>query len=106
MLSKKLEKILCNLISDDKETFNISAQECDITDIEKLIEEGYFLIVEDVSTMSGREYMVRPSYKALNYKKEKRKYYKEKAIEYGKYAITTAIAIAGLIIAVLAYLKE
>ena len=109
-LNNNLESLLKNLLEKyQNEPMNINSSICERNEIEHLIEENYFKIHCSNDSLSGWMYFVYPTQKALTYFEDKKQYRKQKrksqVIEWARYGITTIIALAGLIVAIIALTK-
>ena len=110
LLNANLENLLKKLLESYKdEPMNVNSLTCERNEIEHLIEENYFKIHCSNDSLSGWCYFVYPTQKAITYFEDKKSYNKQKRnskiIEWLRYGITTAIAIAGLIVAIIALTK-
>ena len=110
LLNKNLENLLEKLLKKyQDEPMNINSSVCERNEIEHLIEGSYFKIHASKDSISGWIYFVYPTQKAITYFEDKKRYKKQKRnskiIEWTRYGITTIIAVAGLIVAIIALVK-
>lgn len=106
LLDKNLELLMQNLL--EKEIHSVSENECQKSEIDYLIENGYFTMI-DQSTFDGWKYEITPTQRGKYYFENKRKYIKaqqrEKAIQWIRFVVPVIISIGALVVSIIALCK-
>lgn len=106
LLDKNLELLMQKLL--EKDIHYVSENECQKSEIDYLIENGYFT-KNDYSTFDGWKYEITPTQKGKYYFENKRKYIKAQqrkiAIQWIRFVIPVIISIGALAVSVIALCK-
>lgn len=106
ILDKNLELLLKKLL--ENETTCVSKKECEQSEIDSLIKNGYFT-KNDASSLSEWQYLIEPTQKGKYYFSNKQAYIKafrrEKTIQWVRYAIPEIISFAALVVSIIALCK-